>query len=261
MMGRCTIAFVLLLGIWGFPLHAQMQADEAPIMVYDDIEDDWLSNGLDEAVQETGTDVPELRRLDQDAWVEATDGLDYTEPSPPHRESNIQVDPEKNQQTPVWVTVLIYALLIGLALVLLYLAMRRWLQAPARPKTTEADVEPQTAEHLEELDLDALAEQARERGDWAEALRWHFLAVLQGLSERGWIEWTRDKTNRHYHRELRRNADAEWGSAFRAVAQAFERYRYGGLVLDQSAFEAVLPDIRRFRERAQGGKRKTGSKR
>lgn len=219
-----------------------------------DFDSIYYFDHTNEAVQ-TGTDVPEIRRLDSDAWKAATEGLDYTEASPPPLE---QAEP-KELRSQAWVSFLVYGVLVVLALVLVYLAIQRWGQIDPRPRAAAEAPDPEEIEHLEDLDLASLAEAARKRGQWAEALRWQFLALLQGMAEKGWIEWTRDKTNRHYQRELRRNAGQEWGRAFRAVAQAFERYRYGGLHLDQRAYEAVLPELQRLDRHVRQQKRGNAS--
>ncbi len=196
---------------------------------------------LQGAAAQTGTDVPEIRRVDAEAWERAVEGLDYTEASPPPPEP-VET---RTWSEPVWTSIVAYAVLGVLIVGLLYLALRYWVPRadPAQPPAPPED--PDRVEDLRALDPDALAGEARARGDWSAALRWSFLALLRDLDRGGWIAWAREKTNRAYARELRGRAEVH--AAFRRLANAFERSRYGGAEPDRAAFEALAPGLEALR--------------
>lgn len=87
----------------------------------------------------------------------------------------------------------------------------------------------QIEEHLHEIDLESLLRDASASGNFRLALRLHFLIIIKLLTQKGYIEWAREKTNWEYHREVTDSAVAE---GFREVIVAFENSWYGEHPLD-----------------------------
>jgi hypothetical protein len=89
-------------------------------------------------------------------------------------------------------------------------------------------------ENIHETDLDRFIREAKEKGDYALAMRLYYLAVIKELSLKKLIKWKRDKTNGEYLRELR---SSNFFTEFNEVTNIFERIWYGGGKIDATTFE------------------------
>lgn len=91
-------------------------------------------------------------------------------------------------------------------------------------------------EDIETVDLDARLADVLREGEYRAAVRLRYLLALQSLSQRGHIEWARDKTNRTYVLETRQSAGPEVGRAFTDVTRVFDHVWYGGLRVDADRY-------------------------
>lgn len=88
-------------------------------------------------------------------------------------------------------------------------------------------------ENIHETDLERFIREAKEKGDYALAMRLYYLAVIKELSLKKLIKWKRDKTNGEYLRELR---SSNFFADFNEVTNIFERIWYGGGKIDAGTF-------------------------
>ena len=77
---------------------------------------------------------------------------------------------------------------------------------------------------------------AVEAGDYALAVRLHFLSILKELTLKNHIRWKRDKTTGEYLREL---AGSPLAVPVREVTLIFERVWYGTLKLEREDYTSV----------------------
>lgn len=84
------------------------------------------------------------------------------------------------------------------------------------------------------------ADAARREGDYREAMRHHFLAVLAHLEDGRFVGYGRYKTNREYLSDLAaRDAPASLRRAFGALVKAYDTKWYGLLAIDEAGLDQV----------------------
>jgi hypothetical protein len=143
-------------------------------------------------------------------------------------------------------------------LVLLLVALRRWWaarKAARRPSASKAG-EPAVDINGESLTADdlprdrwlALARELMDRGDFRQALRALYLAVLAQLGDTGRVAIARYKSNRDYLNELTRRAHAEPEllDRFSQCMAAFERAWYGMHPVAEAQLSRFISDQERI---------------
>ncbi|MGK0363428.1 MAG: hypothetical protein ACI85O_000473 [Saprospiraceae bacterium] len=88
-------------------------------------------------------------------------------------------------------------------------------------------------DNIHETDLERFIREAKEKGDYALAMRLYYLSIIKELSLKKLIKWKRDKTNGEYLRELR---SSNFFTEFNEVTNIFERIWYGGGKIDAGTF-------------------------
>jgi hypothetical protein len=89
-------------------------------------------------------------------------------------------------------------------------------------------------EAIEGINFDRFIQQALEKGEYAEAIRWNYLKVLKRLNEKELISFNPTKTVNEYVQELKQT-DLKTG--FRNLSRQFIYYRYGNGVATRETFE------------------------
>jgi hypothetical protein len=183
-----------------------------------------------------------LRRMEDSAWEEATEGLDYEGEFP----EAAPVPESRTGQTP-WVRQLLlglgYALLIGLMVALLWLVYRRLSPAPVSAKVQAGTpTQPDDPGHLLDSDLEAFLAEAWREERYRDVLRFQFLALMRALSQGHYIDWKPEKTNRDYERELA--SFPELRQAYRQLSRVFEWSRYGEASVSREDAEQWSPHFR-----------------
>lgn len=166
-------------------------------------------------------------------WKELCEDVDYTET---YLESEEEEDPHRRFSSSSSASSgsglkYFYYGLVLVAIVLIVLWLTRNLKGNAKleekaiPVESVADIE----EKMHELDLEHLLKEALSRGDFRLALRLNFLIVIKLLSQKGHIQWAKEKTNWEYYSEL---SDRLIADQFREVINSFESFWYGEHPLD-----------------------------
>jgi|GEM_PF-1727085 len=128
-------------------------------------------------------------------------------------------------------TWLMYGLIAGLVLLILYVLLKNVkLSATANEQLPAVAIEDEEIEEIEAVDTDGGYEQAMAAGDYRRACRMVFLKVLQRLQATEKIRWKKEKTNRHYLREMAAN---EHSANFRALVTVYEKVWYGNKPIDR----------------------------
>lgn len=89
------------------------------------------------------------------------------------------------------------------------------------------------------IDFNAELAQARERKDYAQAVRLVYLRTLRGLHDSSLLQWTDTKTPRELVQALQ---DASLRSAFERMTQRYVRIRYGHFHATETDLEHMLND-------------------
>lgn len=90
-------------------------------------------------------------------------------------------------------------------------------------------------ENILEQDFDALVQKARNEGDYRLATRYQFLKTLQRLSEKELIEFSPEKTNSLYVREV----PVQWRNDFARLILNYEYVWYGKFNLTLHQYELL----------------------
>jgi len=206
-----------------------------------------------QAVPLRAASEPALRRIEDAAWNEAREDLDYEGVA---QEAAPAAKP-KTEQAP-WVHQLLlglgYVLLLGLMVALLWLVYRRLSPAPLPAKVQAGTpVQPDDPGHLLESDLEAYLAEAWREERYRDVLRFQFLALMRALSQGRYIAWRPEKTNRDYERELAEMPELR--QAYRQLSRVFEWSRYGEATVSREDAEQWSPRFRALEEQLQSRER------
>ncbi len=210
----------------------------------------WLMTGVPVSIiAQPGKVVIAKKEFDKKKWEELTEGLDYSvdkiKPAKPRRGK--QIEPINNDFLQslfklagiiifiVFVTVLLYHLLDGGKLF------------TRRDKKIKAKISPAALQELEDnlpdANVNSLIQQAIKNGEYSLAVRLNYLATIKQLSIHKYIKWKKNKTNRHYQRELRNTV---YFGDFRELTGIFERVWYGDKLLTKEEFQPVYRKFQNF---------------
>jgi len=107
-----------------------------------------------------------------------------------------------------------------------------------------------TEEDIHAIEYETELQKAEREKDYRRAIRLQYLEVLKELTDRGWIDWKPNKTNREYDNELR---DTPWRKKFQNLTLIFEYVWYGEFEIGESTYVAFAHDYRRFLEAVRSG--------
>jgi Domain of unknown function (DUF4129) len=190
----------------------------------------------------------EPREIKTETWADATKSLDYSKDKAKITEAAPPVDlPNWGFNTNKFGG-LVQGILIALGLALIgYLIFR--IVTGARSKTVKPaefldissldDLE----NHLFETDLQKMLRVARESGQFGLAIRVHYLMIIRQLSEKNYVKWRREKTNRNYSNEL---AASQFAADFKKITPIYEQIWYGEKSVSAAQFTEIEPYFETF---------------
>lgn len=177
--------------------------------------------------------------IDPRAWSELTEDADYTET---YQELKPRVNGPKihtpRSQNPV-VKYVVYGLLLTLLVFLIARVLNNFTKNTTTPRETPVieDLE-EIEEKIHELDLEQMRNDALAAGNYKLVLRLNFLIIIKLLSENGFIQWTKDKTNWDYYHELKNKMLADH---YKALTRDFEIYWYGERPFSETEYRRSTP--------------------
>lgn len=98
-------------------------------------------------------------------------------------------------------------------------------------------------EDIHELDFTSLIQNALQKEQFADAIRWEYLRLLKVLDGKEWISWNHHKTVNDYVNEMKESVVK---TDFKEVSRQFLYYRYGNFDAfseDWDAFSALTDQI------------------
>lgn len=135
-----------------------------------------------------------------------------------------------------WKTIL-FILLFGLVVWLVYLFIKN--RQPKDKKIAvqsfDSDWNPET---ITKTELEILLENATDSEDYRECVRIYFTFILKELGKKGWIKWSKEKTNYHYLLEMRSQKDV---SGFEENLRIYEVVWYGDYHISESDYKQLQP--------------------
>ena len=181
-------------------------------------------------------------------WNEATKDLSYTiEPTKAQKKQNQQQKKKSKQPTSDadWQNMLDLAqkifkiLAVGILLALAAFILFQLIKKPRNSKIPSQQsrfsaIEP---DHLPAFRLDSHIRDAESSGDFATAVRFRYLGILQALEHRRCIVWRKEKTNREYAWELKQ---APFRAEFQLATLIFDRVRYGEYIPDETQYQREI---------------------
>ncbi len=209
---------------------------------------------------------PQRRDLDRARWEELTKDVSYDEKpldensasrgrgsttTPSGGGSGGQAPPTPSPplefSVPTWVRNLLFALLLGLLVLLAYFVIRARGRKNKRldPASVEARLDEieESEAPIGEGEFDQLLREALARGQYRLALRVHFLVIMGKLAENGSIVRQKGKTNRTYLHEMAGSPDRE---PFGGIVRTYERAWFGQRELDEQSYRSAAPAFEDF---------------
>jgi hypothetical protein len=98
-------------------------------------------------------------------------------------------------------------------------------------------------DRLLETELDKYLREALERKDFRMAVRVYFLMAIKSMSEKGFIQWSRNKTNMDY---LYETAQLFFNHDFKRATSIYESVWYGKQPVDEQSFQGLSVSFGRF---------------
>ena len=203
------------------------------------------------AAQQTAEPIVERRAVAEQQWRAAAGALDYSRdlpekpkperPDSPKERSSPQ--PDWSSLSQFWGNVLqVLAILIACAAI--GYGIYRMINQP-RNRRIARDGAEITLENLDayilETDLDRFLREALAQQNYSLAVRLYFLQIIKDLSQKGAIQWSKEKTNRDYLREMNNHRLAQ---PFRSATRAYEYTWYGNATLNKNDFEQLEPEFK-----------------
>lgn len=105
-----------------------------------------------------------------------------------------------------------------------------------------------TEERMENMtitksELELALEAALASGNYREAVRIYFIAIIKEMKDRSWIRWEKKKTNYHYINEISGRAQQ---ADFITATRAFEIVWYGNRTLGENDYRQIEPYFKKL---------------
>lgn len=191
-----------------------------------------------------------FREIDERKWKQASENLDYSQDVPPEKKkekpkTDLPKTPEWNVDWKFWGIIFqAFAILLLVAAIGygIYFFSKQPRNTQVASDGTLIDFDNVEA-YLIESDLDKLLKQALLEGQFAMAIRLHYLQIIKQLSVKNHIVWSKEKTNRDYLTEMRGH---RFYAEFRETTAAFERVWYGNENISSPMYYELEPAFRRL---------------
>lgn len=205
----------------------------------------YAQNDATRAYQEAPLIVE--RSFDTETWKKQSKGLRYTvraksqviEPERPNV-APISLDTPQSGMTAKSISRFLL-ILLGLSIVIFIF----YRLVGGNAVLTNRSIERRTPVRLEDIetnlheaDVESFLDKAIREENYRLAIRLYYLAIIKKLSQKGYIQWKKEKTNGHYLREMRQNKHPET-KKFRDVTRVFERVWYSTIPFDGGQFKEV----------------------
>lgn len=237
----------------------------------------WLAGAVPGVQVFSQTPAAEQRYLEErfapahfkeERWQKATRGLEYTlqprKPDPKKKQaergSGGRLKPgregsDNSGNAAAAFKFIAVVFLAALAGFLIYQLTRGARNKKIKPTALRLFAE-QMEGDLPNEGLESYLREAERQGQYALAIRFFYLSVLQALQDRQLIRWKKDKTNRAYVMELRQMPFAE---GFRNCTRIFDKVRYGEYFPEEAEYRVIAALFRQLLQQIGGYHPKTSA--
>ena len=118
---------------------------------------------------------------------------------------------------------------------------RFWKKTPKTSKLSKKLI--YEDEDIHEINLDALLQQAIENKDFRLAIRYYYLSILKGLTNKEIIDYHKDKTNSEYLFEIE---NKELRTNFSYLSYVYTYVWYGEFPVDENSFKIAQNKYQSF---------------
>lgn len=156
-------------------------------------------------------------------------------------------------ESPTGATILQYGTIAVAFLLVLWILMRsefRGVLSRRNVSSTGIDFD-EVEEDLHAMNFDLLISEALKLGNHRRAVRLHYLKLLRTMTERGLIEWRREKTNSEYLYEL---SNRTMRPQFAKLTRVFDYVWYGGFEIDRGQYDRIRSDFDGFAQSVEGAR-------
>lgn len=127
----------------------------------------------------------------------------------------------------------------GLAFLIYFLFINSNFKANGQ-KYIPIDLDDVPPSEIPLTELERLLSEALTKHDYRGAVRIYYLFILKDLSQKGWINWTKEKTNIHYINEMLNKQES---GQFNTIVRYFEFIWYGKRNISQAQFKNIQPSF------------------
>lgn len=136
----------------------------------------------------------------------------------------------------LWNTIL-FLILFGLVIWLVYLFIKHRQPKDKKIAVQSFDTE-WNPETISKTELEVLLESATTSENYRECVRIYFTFILKELSKKGWIKWSKEKTNYHYLLEMQSKKDI---FGFQESLRIYEVVWYGDYHISHDTYQQLKP--------------------
>lgn len=199
-----------------------------------------------EQVEETGANEyrpVNQRSISSESWKKAAGEIDYSRDRPEEVREHTPSPELPELPDFSWLSTLVQIIAVVTVIAGIGWWVYKMMSMPSnrRLPSNENQITPDDLEsRIHETDLEKHLRDALARGEYNLAVRIHYLQIIRALSEKKYIRWSKEKTNREYLRELRNTKMEE---PVRNITGVYERIWYGNRLTDQEDYLLLAPDF------------------
>lgn len=191
-------------------------------------------------------------QLTKQQWQEISEGVDYNETYKEMERKDDNKSGKKNYSMNTGFDLgnfkyIIYFLILGLVIFLIVkVVINSKKNTVVKEQTITIDTIEQIEEKMHEVNLQELLKEALKAKNYRIALRLNFLIIIKLLSQKGEIQWAKEKTNWEYYSELQ---DKLLADQFKEIIISFESFWYGEHPLTELEYHFTEPAYQALQKR------------
>lgn len=148
-----------------------------------------------------------------------------------------------------WKSLLIIALIVGLAFLLYFLFVKNGVgQGPKNSTIEMSDDDMWNPTLVTKSELELKLEEAIAKEDYRSCVRIYFTFILKELIVKRWIRWEKEKTNHHYLLEMLPRPE---GEGFNKSVNIFEIVWYGDYSIKKAQYQELEPVLKNYYKKLQ----------
>ena len=183
--------------------------------------------------------------INEEQVDDLTDELDYTKTKsiyvPREFKQKDKTSDKKRNSGGLLASILYYLIIIAVIIVAIFIlifTLSNIENSRSFDESIDVTIEEEKIVDIHEIDLEAMLSTALSANDFRMALRAQFLMLLRTMSSNKYIQWSKEKTNREYSKEVYAQP---FYPNFQYTANLFDRTWYGDIDIDQFLYQQATP--------------------